>query len=99
VDPLAGSYFIEALTDENGGGQAVGVHRGRCARLGGVMECIRNGFFPARDRRGVVPLPRQEVESGDRIIVGVNDYQIDEAAPIPTLYVDPAKERIHLERL
>jgi methylmalonyl-CoA mutase N-terminal domain/subunit len=96
VDPLAGSYFIEALTDETER-QAV-AYIEQVGELGGVLECIRNGFFQREIAEASYRF-QQEVESGDRIIVGVNDYQIDETAPIPTLYVDPAKERIHLERL
>jgi methylmalonyl-CoA mutase, N-terminal domain len=96
VDPLAGSYFIEALTDETERQAVAYIEQVR--ELGGVMECIRNGFFQREIAEASYRF-QQEVESGDRIIVGVNDYQIDEAAPIPTLYVDPAKERIHLERL
>jgi methylmalonyl-CoA mutase N-terminal domain/subunit len=96
VDPLAGSYFIEALTDETERQAVAYIEQVR--ELGGVMECIRNGFFQREIAEASYRF-QQEVESGDRIIVGVNGYQIDEAAPIPTLYVDPAKERIHLERL
>jgi methylmalonyl-CoA mutase, N-terminal domain len=96
VDPLAGSYFIEALTDETERQAVAYIEQVR--ELGGVMECIRNGFFQREIAEASYRF-QQEVESGDRIIVGVNDYQIDETAPIPTLYVDPAKERIHLERL
>ncbi len=96
VDPLAGSYFIEALTDETERQAVAYIEQVR--ELGGVMECIRNGFFQREIAEASYRF-QQEVESGDRIIVGVNDYQIDETTPIPTLYVDPAKERIHLERL
>ncbi|HUY78920.1 MAG TPA: methylmalonyl-CoA mutase family protein, partial [Ktedonobacterales bacterium] len=42
---------------------------------------------------------QREVDDKERIIVGVNDYQMEEAISVPTLYVDPAKERIHLDRL
>ena len=63
------------------------------------MECIRNGFFQREIAEASYRF-QQEVEAKERIIVGVNEYVMDdEAVKVPTLYVDPAKERIHLERL
>ncbi|HKW21565.1 MAG TPA: methylmalonyl-CoA mutase family protein [Ktedonobacterales bacterium] len=97
VDPLGGSFFIEALTDET---ERQAVHYIEQIReLGGVMECIRNGFFQREIAEASYRF-QQEVEAKERIIVGVNEYVMDdEAVKVPTLYVDPAKERIHLERL
>ena len=97
VDPLGGSYFIEALTDET---ERQAVHYIEQIReLGGVLECIRNGFFQREIAEASYRF-QQEVEAKERIIVGVNEYMMDdEAVKVPTLYVDPAKERIHLERL
>jgi methylmalonyl-CoA mutase, N-terminal domain len=96
VDPLAGSFFVEALTDETER-QAVS-YINQIRELGGVLECIRNGFFQKEIAEASYRFQR-EVEAKERIIVGVNDYVVDEPAPVPTLYVDPAKERIHLDRL
>ncbi len=96
VDPLAGSFFVEALTDETER-QAVGYIE-QIRELGGVLECIRNGFFQKEIAEASYRF-QCEVEARERIIVGVNDYVMDEALSVPTLYVDPAKERIHLERL
>jgi methylmalonyl-CoA mutase, N-terminal domain len=96
VDPLAGSFFVEALTDETER-QAV-AYIDQIRELGGVLECIRNGFFQKEIAEASYRFQR-EVENKQRVIVGVNDYVMDEPAPIPTLYVDPAKERIHLDRL
>ncbi|HLJ80187.1 MAG TPA: methylmalonyl-CoA mutase family protein [Ktedonobacterales bacterium] len=96
VDPLAGSYFVEALTNETER-QAV-AYINQVRELGGVLECIRNGFFQREIAEASYRF-QQEVEAKQRVIVGVNDYVMDEETPVPTLYVDPAKERIHLERL
>ena len=96
VDPLAGSFFVEALTNETER-QAV-AYIEQIRELGGVLECIRNGFFQREIAEASYRFQR-EVESGERIIVGVNGYVEDGAARVPTLYVDPAKERIHLDRL
>jgi methylmalonyl-CoA mutase N-terminal domain/subunit len=96
VDPLAGSFFVEALTDETER-QAL-AYIDKIHELGGVLECIRNGFFQKEIAEASYRF-QQEVEARRRIIVGVNDYVIEEELAVPTLYVDPAKERIHLQRL
>ncbi len=96
VDPLAGSFFVEALTDETER-QALSYIR-QIRELGGVVECIRNGFFQKEIAEASYRF-QQEVEKGQRVIVGVNEYAVNEGTPVPTLYVDPAKERIHMERL
>ena len=63
------------------------------------MECIRNGFCQREIAEASYRF-QQEVEANERVIVGVNDYVMsDETVKVPTLYVDPAQERIHLERL
>ena len=96
VDPLAGSYFIEALTNETER-QAMD-YITQVRELGGVLECIRNGFFQKEIADASYSFQR-EIDDKERMIVGVNDYVMDGALSIPTLYIDPAKERVHLERL
>jgi methylmalonyl-CoA mutase N-terminal domain/subunit len=96
VDPLAGSFFVEALTDETER-QAL-AYIDRIRELGGVLNSIRSGFFQKEIAEASYRF-QQEVEAKERVIVGVNDYVMDEQLSVPTLYVDPAKERIHLERL
>ncbi len=96
VDPLGGSYFVEALTDEMD--RQATDYIARIRALGGVVPCIRNGFF-GREIAEASYRFQQEVDSHDRIIVGVNDYLVDDPTPVPTLSVDMAKERIHLQRL
>jgi len=96
VDPLAGSFFIEALTDETERQAMAYIEQIR--ELGGVLECIRNGYFQKEVAESSYRFQR-EVEAKRRIIVGVNEYVMDEEIKVPTLYVDPAKERIHLDRL
>jgi len=96
IDPLAGSFFVEALTDETE--RQAQAYLTQIRELGGVVECIRNGFFQKEIAEASYRYQR-EVDDKERIIVGVNDYQMEEAISVPTLYVDPAKERIHLDRL
>jgi methylmalonyl-CoA mutase N-terminal domain/subunit len=96
VDPLAGSFFVESLTDKME--QEAQAYLDRIDELGGVLACIHNGFFQ-REMADAAYRFQQEVDAGERIIVGVNGYTMDEEIKVPTLYVDPAKEKIHLERL
>jgi methylmalonyl-CoA mutase N-terminal domain/subunit len=96
VDPLGGSYFIEALTDETE--QAAMAYLERIDALGGVLACIQNGFFQREIAESAYRY-QQEIDQHKRTIVGVNDYVIDEKIKVPTLYVDYAGQQAHLERL
>ncbi len=96
IDPLGGSYFIEALTDETE--RAAQNYLNRIEALGGVLPCIKNGFFQREIAESAYRY-QQEIDQHRRTIVGVNDYVMDEAIKVPTLYVDYAGEKVHLERL
>ena len=96
VDPLGGSYFIEALTDET---ERVAMdYLNRIDALGGVLPCIQNGFFQREIAESAYRY-QQEIDQSKRTIVGVNDYIIEEKIKVPTLYVDYAGQEKHLERL
>ncbi len=102
IDPLAGSYFVEALTDE--------VERqayeyfdkilkmGDGSFLDGMIEAVNNGFVKKEIADAAYEF-QQRVESGDYIIVGVNAYQDDVPLEVPKFYVDPAIEREQKEFL
>jgi methylmalonyl-CoA mutase, N-terminal domain len=96
VDPLGGSYFIETLTDQTE--HAAMDYLNRIDALGGVLACIQNGFFQREIAESAYRY-QQEVDQHDRTIVGVNDYVTADHVKIPTLYVDAAGEKAHLERL
>ncbi|WP_081838423.1 acyl-CoA mutase large subunit family protein [Thermogemmatispora carboxidivorans] len=96
VDPLGGSYFIEKLTDETE--QAAWEYIKRIEELGGVLACIQNGFFQREIAESAYRY-QQEIEQRKRIIVGVNQYVLEEEMKVPTLYIDREGERVHLERL
>ncbi|HZR38893.1 MAG TPA: methylmalonyl-CoA mutase family protein, partial [Ktedonobacteraceae bacterium] len=70
----------------------------RIEALGGVLPCIKNGFFQREIAESAYRY-QQEIDQHRRTIVGVNDYVMDEAIKVPTLYVDYAGEKVHLERL
>ncbi len=96
VDPLGGSYFVEALTDrmEREAQQIFDAINAQ----GGVIAAIRNGYFH-REIADAAYRYQQEIDRGERIIVGVNAFQDDEPITIPILQMDPEGEKRHLERL
>jgi methylmalonyl-CoA mutase N-terminal domain/subunit len=96
VDPLGGSYFVEALTDQTE--QAAMAYLEKIEALGGVLACIQNGFFQREIAESAYRY-QQEIDEHKRIIVGVNNYQIEEDIKVPTLYVDYEGQKKHIERL
>jgi methylmalonyl-CoA mutase N-terminal domain/subunit len=96
VDPLGGSYFVEALTDRMER-EAQHIFDAINAQ-GGVIAAIRNGYFH-REIADAAYRYQQEIDRGERIIVGVNAFQDDEPITIPILQMDPEGEKRHLERL
>jgi methylmalonyl-CoA mutase N-terminal domain/subunit len=96
VDPLGGSYFVEALTNELE--RQARAYFERIDALGGVLPAIRASFFQ-REIADSAYRYQREIDRRERIIVGVNDYLIEEPLDIPILRMDPEGERRHLERL
>ncbi len=100
ADPVGGSYYIEALTDriEN---EAL-YYIGRIDQMGGALQAIEAGFIQAEIQRAAYEYQR-EVESGQRIIVGVNRFAGVNRSPMagreePTVFrVDPSTERAQVE--
>jgi methylmalonyl-CoA mutase N-terminal domain/subunit len=90
VDPLGGSYFVETLTDEMG--RSAYEYFARIDELGGMVEAIKQNF-PQREIADASFRYQQEVDSKQRIVVGVNDYVIDDDEEIPILRIDPELER------
>ena len=96
IDPLGGSYHVEALTDALEA-QAYG-YFDRIAELGGVVPAIEENFFQ-REIAEASFRYQAEVESGKRVVVGVNRYLLDDEDQIPILRIDPALERKQVDRL
>ena len=97
IDPLGGSYFIEALTDRME--EQAYEYFAKIDELGGMVEAVKRGF-PQREIADAAFRYQQEVEAGMRKVVGVNAYtdggQGDE---IPILRIDPDLERRQIERV
>ena len=96
IDPFAGSYYIEALTDKIE--QEASALMEEVDKAGGVVACIENGFIQHRIE-GAAYDYQQEVEKGDRIIVGVNKFQVDENIKPPLLRIDPEVEKKQVDSL
>ncbi|MFH8568938.1 methylmalonyl-CoA mutase [Streptomyces sp. NPDC017993] len=96
VDPFAGSYAVEAMTDDVEAA-AVELMR-RVEDLGGAVAAIEHGFQKGEIERNAYRIA-QETDAGDRVVVGVNRFQLDEEEPYEPLRVDPAIEAQQVERL
>jgi methylmalonyl-CoA mutase N-terminal domain/subunit len=96
VDPLGGSFFVEAQTNRIER-QAYEVFR-RIAELGGVLPAIEKGFFQSEISDSAYRYQR-EIDSGVRNIVGVNAYQDAKPYEIPILQMDPQGYRRQMRRL
>jgi methylmalonyl-CoA mutase, N-terminal domain len=95
ADPLGGSYFVEALTDELEARAWELIER--VDEAGGAVVAVESGFVQEEIERAAFEF-QQEVEAGERIIVGVNAYEEQSAERIELLRIDPAAERRQLER-
>jgi len=98
ADPLGGSYFVEALTDEME--RRAMEYIERIEAMGGVIAAIRKGFLQREIAEAAYRYQR-EVADGQRVVVGVNKYVIpsSEEKPVPILRIDPELERKQVERL
>ena len=96
VDPLGGSYFLESLTEKMEQG-ALDYFR-KIDSMGGMVSAIEKGF-PQREIQDSAYKYQKAVERGDQVIVGVNKYEMEEAAPIPTLVIDESVRDHQVERL
>ena len=95
ADPLGGSYYIESLTDELEARAWELI--GRVDELGGAVAAVEQGFVQNEIEASAYAW-QQAVESGERVIVGVNEYVAEREAPIELQTIDPAAERRQLER-
>jgi methylmalonyl-CoA mutase, N-terminal domain len=96
IDPLAGSYAVEALTAEieRGAGEYIRI----IEDMGGVVAAIEAAYIQREIERRAYEHQRA-VERGERVVVGVNQYAVDEDVPIEVATVDPALERDQVERV
>ncbi|MEY9876501.1 methylmalonyl-CoA mutase N-terminal domain/subunit [Streptacidiphilus sp. MAP12-33] len=96
VDPFAGSYVVEQLTDEVEAA-ALDLMR-KVEEMGGAVAGIERGYQKAEIERSAYQVAL-ETDSGERTVVGVNRFQLDEEEPYEPLRVDPAIEARQADRL
>jgi len=96
VDPLAGSYYVEYLTNRTE--EEAYQYFEKLDAMGGMIPAIERGF-PQREIAESAYRYQREIDTKERIIVGVNEYVAEEPLSIPLLQMDPEGERRHLERL
>jgi methylmalonyl-CoA mutase N-terminal domain/subunit len=96
VDPLAGSYYIEYMTNEIE--ERARKYIDRIDSMGGAVAAIEKGFMQREITESAYRF-QKEVEAKKRIVVGVNDFIGEEQVPIKTLQVDPIVEKTLVERL
>jgi methylmalonyl-CoA mutase N-terminal domain/subunit len=95
-DPLAGSYFVESLSNELEA--AAWAYLDEIESLGGTLAAIEKGFQQREIQEAAYRVQRA-IDTGDQIVVGVNRYTDDEVATPPTHRIDPEGERRQVERV
>jgi len=96
ADPLGGSYYIEELT---GGIEAGAVeYIRRIDAMGGTLRAIEAGFIQAEIQNAAFEF-QKEVESGKRVVVGVNRFQMEADAKVAVFRVDPGNEQARIEEV
>ena len=96
IDPLGGSYFVEALTNKMEAGALDYFHK--IDGMGGMVAAIEKGF-PQREIQDSAYHYQKAVERGEQVIVGVNKYQMEEQSTIPILEIDESVRTHQVERL
>jgi methylmalonyl-CoA mutase N-terminal domain/subunit len=96
VDPLAGSYLIEYFTDEIE--KRAEEYIARIDEMGGAMQAIEKGFIQ-NEIQNAAYAAQQAIERGEQVVVGVNQFQVEEELTLERLKVDPAIEFRQKERL
>jgi len=97
IDPLGGSYFVEALTEKMEDGARD--YFDRIDAMGGMVEAIERGF-PQREIQDSAYQYQKALEAGDQTIVGVNKYQMaEESTEIPILVIDESVRQHQIDRL
>jgi methylmalonyl-CoA mutase N-terminal domain/subunit len=96
IDPLAGSYYVEWLTDRIEAGARDYLRR--IDEMGGTLAAIDQGFFQDEIQEAAYNW-QSEVDTGERVIVGVNRFQSNEAPLAGLMKIDPALQAAQVERL
>jgi methylmalonyl-CoA mutase, N-terminal domain len=96
IDPLGGSYFVEALTDRME--EAAYAEFAKIDQLGGMVDAIKQSY-PQREIADASFRLQEEIERGERVIVGVNGYQQEDDRDLAILRIPPELERKQIGRV
>ncbi|HET8539763.1 MAG TPA: methylmalonyl-CoA mutase family protein [Anaeromyxobacter sp.] len=96
IDPLAGSWYVEWLTDEMERRALEHIHR--IDEMGGMLRAVEEGY-PQREIAESAYRWQREIEEGKRVVVGVNAFRNEDEEPIPILKIDETVARAQVERL
>jgi methylmalonyl-CoA mutase N-terminal domain/subunit len=96
IDPLAGSYYVESLTNEIE--KRAAEYLGKIEVMGGMLKAIERGFVQQEIQNAAYE-HQQAVDRGDAVVVGVNRFEVEEEKPIPIQKIDPALESKQIERV
>ena len=96
VDPLAGSYFVESLTNEIESRATELIEK--ISALGGMLKSIESGFVQRQIQQSAFRQQRA-IDAGEQRVVGVNIHRSEQSSPVPVFQIDPAIEREQVARL
>jgi len=96
IDPVAGSYAIEHLTNEIESGAMAYIEK--IDAMGGMLRAIESGFVQGEIQKAAYDFQRA-VETKEQVVVGVNEFVAEEERAIPTLRIDPQIEREQVQRV
>jgi methylmalonyl-CoA mutase, N-terminal domain len=96
VDPLAGSYYIETLTNEIE--KRAQEYLDKIEALGGMLKAIERGYVQQEIQNAAYEY-QQQVDRAEAVVVGVNRFTVDEEKHVPTLHIDESLECKQVERL
>jgi methylmalonyl-CoA mutase N-terminal domain/subunit len=96
IDPLAGSYYIEALTNEIE--KRAAEYLGKIEVMGGMLKAIERGFVQQEIQNAAYEY-QQAVDREEAIVVGVNRFEVEEEKSIPIQKIDPSLEPKQIERV
>jgi len=96
IDPLGGSYYVEYLTDEIE--RQAEDYLERIDKMGGALRAIETGFIQREIQESAYRY-QKEIEKGDRVVVGVNMFTVEEGMSLRRLRINPAIRERQIERL
>jgi methylmalonyl-CoA mutase, N-terminal domain len=96
IDPLAGSYYIESLTNEIE--RRAAEYLGKIEMMGGMLKAIERGYVQQEIQNAAYEY-QQAVDEGEAVVVGVNRFELEEEKPLPIQRIDQALESKQVERV